>query len=37
MMIFCLDIVECNPLVFNYKGAKKIIDIENLKLRYLAS
>ena len=27
MMIFCLDIVECNPLVFNYKCTKKIIDI----------
>ena len=28
MMIFCLGIVECNPLVFNYKDTKKIIDID---------
>ena len=24
MMIFCLVIVECNPLIFNYKGIKDI-------------
>ena len=31
MMIFCLVIVECNPLIFNYKGTKKIFDISKFK------
>ena len=37
MMFFCLDIVECNPLVFNYKCTKKIIDMDKFNTQLFSA
>ena len=36
MMIFCLDIVECNPLVFNY-NVRKIINIDKFNTQLFSA